>query len=339
MAVDASRFDFAFIPERPLAESVGLIRLGESLGYRNAWIPDQGFHRDPFVVVGHAAAGTSSIGLGVGITSPYTRLPVQIARAAATVDEVSSSRFKLGLGTANVANVLTPLGIPLDRPVGRLRDSISIVRSLLRGEPVNFESERDVLRNISLEFTPRRADVPIYIGTRGPGMLALAGEIADGVLIESLFNGDGFSYVFENIDRGAERSGRDLATFDAVSWQVVQVTDDPAPALAAKKPWLARTIQVGPRPALERIGMAPEVLDAVEGHNAAGDRDAAIEAVTDETVLCTMIIGRPEEVAERVGAVLRSRATAMNLLLLGPTQELATTLARFAQEVLPLVEA
>jgi alkanesulfonate monooxygenase SsuD/methylene tetrahydromethanopterin reductase-like flavin-dependent oxidoreductase (luciferase family) len=73
LAVDASRFDFAFIPERSLTESVDLIRLGEELGYRGAWIPDQGFHRDPFVVVAHAADGTERIALGVGITSPYTR--------------------------------------------------------------------------------------------------------------------------------------------------------------------------------------------------------------------------------------------------------------------------
>lgn len=335
---DDGRFDFAFIPGRPLAETVELIRLGERLGYRGAWIPDQGFHRDPFVVVAHAAAATSRIALGVGITSPWTRLPVQIARAAASVDEVSGRRFKLGLGTANVANVLTPLGLPLERPVGRIRDAMHIVRALLRGEKVEFESPDDVLHGIQLEFEPVRAEIPIYLGTRAPQMLALAGELADGVLIESLFNRDGFAYVFDRIDHGAARSGRDLATLDAVSWQMVQVTDDADAAIAAQKPWLARTIQVGPVPALERIGIDPEVIRTVLGHLEAGDRDAAVAAVTDETVLCTMIIGTPEQVAERVDGVLRSRASSLSLLLLGGTDELATTLTRFAQEVLPLLE-
>jgi 5,10-methylenetetrahydromethanopterin reductase len=290
------------------------------------------------VVVAHAAEGTERIALGVGITSPYTRLPVQIARAAATVDELSGGRFKLGLGTANVANVLTPLGIPMEKPVKRLRDSIELIRALLRGETVDFVGDYDVMRKIALEFTPGRAEIPIYLGTRGSGMLALSGELADGVLVESLFNRDGFSYVFENIDRGAERVSRDLATLDTVSWQVVQVTEDVEAALAAKKSWLARTIQVGPRPVLERLGMDPAVLDAVEAHNAAGDKEAAAAAVTDDTVRCTMIIGGPDEVAERVGGVLRSRATALNLLLLGPTEELASTLRRFVDEVLPRVE-
>lgn len=338
MVVDGSLFDFAFIPAGPLEQAVDLIALGESLGYRGAWIPDQGFHRDPFVVLGQAAARTSRIQLGLGLTSPFTRLPVQIARAAGTLDEVSDGRFKLGLGTMNVTHVLTPLGIPLERPVGRLRDAIKVIRSLLRGESVDFESEHDFLRQVSLDFEPPRSEIPIYIGTRGAQTLALAGELADGVLIESLFNARGFDYVFENIERGAAKSGRDLATLDAVSWQVVQVTDDDQKALAAQKPWVTRTVQVGPAHVMERIGMDPEVVEAVTRHLDADDREGAIASVTDETVRCVMIIGGPEYVAERIGTVLKSKATAINLLLLGPTDELRTTLTRFVREVLPLVD-
>ena len=339
MAVDGSRFDFAFIPAGAVDESVGLIELGERLGYRGAWIPDQGFHRDPFLVAAQAASRTSRIQIGLGITSPFTRLPVQIARAAATVDEVSRQRFKLGLGTANAAHVLTPLGIPLNRPVGRLRDAIKITRALLSGETVDFESADDILQGVSLDFEPPRGGIPIYLGTRGEQTLALAGELADGVLIESLFNAGGLEHVFRCIDRGAARSGRDLAELDAVSWQVIQVTDDEQKALAAQKSWMARTIQVGPRPALELIGMDPEVLDAVESRLEAGDREGAINAVTDETVRATMIIGGPDYVAERVSRILATRITSINLLLLGPIDELAATLTRFANEVLPRIEA
>jgi alkanesulfonate monooxygenase SsuD/methylene tetrahydromethanopterin reductase-like flavin-dependent oxidoreductase (luciferase family) len=87
MVVDGSLFDFAFIPAGPIKASIELIELGERLGYRGVWIPDQGFHRDPFVVAGQAASRTSRIQIGLGITSRFTRLPVQIARAAATVEQ------------------------------------------------------------------------------------------------------------------------------------------------------------------------------------------------------------------------------------------------------------
>src|SRR4051812_45135853 len=97
MAAEA-RFDFGFIPSGPVAETVALVRSGEELGYRCAWIPDQGFHRDPFSLLTAAAQATTNIGLGVGVTTPFTRLPLQIARAAATVDEFAQGRLKLGLG-------------------------------------------------------------------------------------------------------------------------------------------------------------------------------------------------------------------------------------------------
>lgn len=329
--------DFAFIPAGSYNETLALIELGEGLGYRGAWLPDQGFHRDPFALLGIAALRTRRIQLGLGITSPFTRLPVQIARGAATIDEISRGRFNLGLGTANVANILTPLGIKLSRPVGRLRDAINIIRALLRGESVEFGSQDDILRGVSLDFTATRMKIPIYLGTRGPQTLALAGELVDGVLVESLFNADGLPYVFENIRKGAARSGRDLNTFDAVSWQMVQVTDDEKSAIDAQKPWLVRTIRVGPAHALERVGMDPMVIEAVNVHLDKGDREAATAEVTDETVRCTMIIGSPDYVASRVTQVLKSDINSMNLLLLGPSDELRVTLQRFAKEVWPLV--
>ncbi|HBY93063.1 MAG: LLM class flavin-dependent oxidoreductase [Ardenticatenaceae bacterium] len=332
MFKERSRFDFAFIPAGPYRETVDLIRRGEALGYRCAWLPDQTFHRDPFVLLGLCAEATSEIGLGCGLTSPYTRLPVQIARAAGVVDEVAGGRFILGLGTANPKTVLAPLNITLDRPIGRLRDAIGIIRRLLAGERVEYEGASDMLNGVKLDFSPR-PDIPIYIGTRGPQMLKLAGEVADGVLVESLFNA--LPQVLEQVRSGAEKSGRSLRDVDVVAWQLVQVTDDVETAIAAQKSWIARSISIGPYQAMRDVGIDETVIAGVSEAMARGDQETAISRVTDDAVRCLMIIGNATQVSERISRVFGSGADSLNLLLMGSMASMRETLERFARDVMP----
>lgn len=328
-------FDFAFIPAGPFQETIDTIRLGEELGYRCAWLPDQGFHRDPFVLLGLAAHATTAIQLGLGVTSPFTRHPVQIARGAASVDEIARGRFRLGLGTANVAHVLRPLGLEAHRAVGRLRDAIVITRSLLHGRVVHHDGPDDVARDVKLDFQPVRAGVPIYLGTRGPKTIELAGELADGVLVESLFNADGLPYVMRHLEKGLERSGRSRGSVDLVAWQVIQLTDDARAAIQAQKPWITRSIKVGPKDALLRIGIPAEVIDAVVEAVDRGDTQDAVRHVTDDAVRCLTIIGDGEYVSRRVAEVFEQGATAVSLLLLGSANDIRHTLTEFATRVMP----
>jgi 5,10-methylenetetrahydromethanopterin reductase len=329
----SSRFDFAFIPGGPAAETVEAVKLGESLGYRIAWIPDQGFHRDPFVLLGLAAAATERIGLGVGITSPFTRLPMQIARAAGVIDEVSNGRFRLGLGTANLRNVVKPLGVRFERPVGRLRDSIDIVRRLLAGERVDFEGPDDHLTGVKLDFQPR-PDIPIYIGTRGFQIITMSGRAADGVLVESLFNPSALKRVLECIQTGAEQAGRTRQAVDVVAWQLVRVTDDPPGAIAAAKPWIAWAIQVGPPAAMRVIGIDEEVeAKVVEAMNR-GDRELAATFVTDDAVRSFMVIGTAADVTRQLTDIFDRGADNVCILATGPMNEVRDNLNRFAKDVM-----
>jgi 5,10-methylenetetrahydromethanopterin reductase len=328
-------FDFAFVPAGPVQETVELVRLGERLGYRCAWLPDQTFHRDPFVLLGVCAQATQEIGLGVGITSPFTRLPAQIARAAAVVDEISGGRFRLGLGTANPDTVLGPLGLELTNPYRRLRDAITIIRQLLAGKSVNFDGRFDHLQGVQLDFVPTRPSLPIYIGTRGPKLLELTGETADGVLSESLFSGDGMSYVREHVTAGVIKSQRSLRDVDIVSWQLVRVTTHPHDAVADQRPWAARSIKIGPRDVMIRLGVEEGVVDRVTEAARRGDWDSAINHVTDDAVNRLMIIGSPSDITQRMSEIFQKGANSVSLLLLGRMDEVRNTLTRFAREVMP----
>jgi len=319
-------FDFAFIPCGPTEDVVEVARLGEQLGFRGVWIPDQGFHRDPFVVLSAIAERTSTIRIGVGITTPYTRHPVQLARAAGALAELSGGRFRLGLGTGNVSHVVRPMGIEYGRPVSTLRHTVDVVRRLLRGEAVSFDEDE---RPVRLEFEAD-PNVPIYFGTRGPRMLELAGEIADGTLADSVFNADALPFVVSRVQTGIEAAGRDRVSFDLVGWQVVLVGEATPHVLDAYRAWTAYSIQAGPAEVMALTGIEPEVMDAVlRSKNGAGD------LVTDDAVQCLLVAGKPAEVTSRLQTILDRGADSIAILGTGPLENVAANLARIGKTVLP----
>jgi 5,10-methylenetetrahydromethanopterin reductase len=247
---------------------------------------------------------------------------------------MSNGRFKLGLGTANVENVIRPLGVRFEKPVGRLRDSIVVIRKLLQGERVTFDGVDDHLRGVRLDFDAD-PNIPIYIGTRGSQTLELSGQLADGVLVESLFNAGGLPHVLECIQRGVERAQRSRFDLDVIAWQVVLVTDNPAAAMATQKPWIARGLQIGPADNMVRVGVDPEVVRTVADAMNRGDRATAIAHVPDEAVQCLMVVGTPDQVSEQIAGIFKRGANTVTVLSVGSVAEVAENLRRFAMTVAP----
>jgi 5,10-methylenetetrahydromethanopterin reductase len=252
------RLQVCFLQET-LPETVRLARLCEDLAYDLVWLPDQSFHRDPFVTLAMIGHQTSRIKVGLGVTNPYSRHPAQIARAIATVDEVSCGRAVLGLGAGNKKMFLDKLGIPQDRPAAKVRASVVAIRRLLGGECVNSEDANVTLREVELEF-PARADIPIYVASRAPRMLAVAAEVADGVIAEALFTSGGIRYVRERIAVGAKAAGRSSECVDTVFWQIVDVTDDRAASLDMMRPFAAHIIGASSAEIVECRGGARQGL-------------------------------------------------------------------------------
>src|SRR5207248_2057292 len=127
-------------PAIELRQFSQLIARAEAWGFDMAYTPDQGFFRDPFVALTHVAAQTQRIALGLGVVNPYTRHPVQIARAAATLAELCAGRFVLGLGAGERANLRDRLGAPQGPFLPALRDTIHALRDLFAGNEVSCET-------------------------------------------------------------------------------------------------------------------------------------------------------------------------------------------------------
>ena len=168
------------------------------------------------------ATATNRIRLGTGILPVFSRTPTLTAMSALGMDLLSGHRFTLGLGVGHQGSVEGGHGIPFERPVTRIKETTDIVKRLLGGEAVSHQGKVFNVTNANLGFN-REFRVPIYIAALGPRMVELAGEVADGVLL----NWAAPSYLetaLERLHRGARRAGRDPGDIDVACYIRVAVT-------------------------------------------------------------------------------------------------------------------
>lgn len=330
------RFHVCYLPGE-MRETIRLAELSEELGYDALWLPDQTFHRDPFPALAAIARVTQRIKIGVGVTTPFARHPVQIARAIASVDELSSGRAMLGLGAGNKKMYLDKLGLSQKRAAARVREAADAIRKLLAGETVSMETPDLIMHDVKLEF-PARDDLPIYVASRAPLMLAVGGEVADGVIAESLFTTGAIQYFLERLRHGAEAAGREAEQIDSVCWQVVDVVEDRAQGVEALRLWTAHIVGASNEEVAQRMGIEPEVHSAIQAAYRMDGQKAAAEHVTEREVDAVAIVGDAEHCAEKVRGIAAEGVASMTLLVRGTSADKERTLRQFAEKVMPQLE-
>src|SRR3954454_3184368 len=299
------RLGFAFSGAPSPAEIVDCIVLAETLGYESAWVAE-GHGGDQFAILAAAASRTSRIGLGTGITSVFVRTAPTIAMAAAAVDDISGERFILGIGSSHKVQVEAEHGVSYAKPLTRVRETVAVIRDLLRDGSVRFQGDTVKIENFDLWFTPRRPPPPVYVSAVFPKMIALCGEIADGIML-TRSTLDTTVRVRELLAEGARRAGRDPSGIVVSSLLPTMVAESREAALAALRPGLA--FYAGFFPRYNRMmadhGFAVEAASIAEAW-ARGDRAAAERAVSDALIDATSIAGTPEQCRERLDAYRRS---------------------------------
>ncbi|MFQ5692600.1 MAG: LLM class flavin-dependent oxidoreductase [Nitrospinota bacterium] len=199
-----------------------MTRKAEEMGYDRAWNIETN-DRDAFAQSVLMALGASRIRVGTNIVSVFSHTPTLLAMGAFTLDEVSGGRFILGIGPGGTQIITHGHGVPFGRPVRRVRETLEIVRPLLRGERVTYKGKIfDIQRGFRLRLGVEGRRVPIYISAINPKMLQLAGEMADGVIMTHLPL-EALDDVKKNIAVGAERAGRDPAEVHVLANQPVGV--------------------------------------------------------------------------------------------------------------------
>jgi 5,10-methylenetetrahydromethanopterin reductase len=329
------RFGFCHVPHEHYARHVELVRLAERLGFDRAWIPDQTFNHDPYVILAATALATDEIELGVGVANPFTRHPATTGRAIASVADIAPGRVSLGIGAGNVRELLHPLGFEFDGPADRCREAVELIRRELTGSQVGYEGRYYRMDGVRLEIEGE-FDVPLYLAGRGPRVLENAGAVGDGVLIGGLCGTEGMRYALTCLRRGAEKAGRDSLPGEIGSWVTCQLTDDREAGIARIRPNIAHIIGGAPLQVMREIGLPDEVISAIKQAYARGGSSAAAEHVTDECVDAFAIVGPPEVAVERIKALEDAGATQFIFLIgSGDVDEQAGRLEQFASSVFP----
>ena len=280
---------------------VDCVTYAEEQGYTSAWFAE-GHGGDQFSVLTACALATQRIQLGTSISSIFVRSVPTIAMAAACVDHYSRQRFILGLGSSHKVQVEPEHGIPYGQPVQRMRETVEIIRTLLREGSVSYHGEAVTIEQFDLWFQPARPEIPIYISAVFPQMLQACGELAQGTILVWSAPEAG-KLATENIAIGAHRVGRQAEEVDIVSLLPMSVAQDIKRLWRAFGPWSLSTPDSFPR--YNRV-MAeqgfPEEAQAIRAAWQQGDRQKAVQLVPDPLIETVSVAGTPTECRERVEA-------------------------------------
>lgn len=216
------KLSIASLGAEPGARYLAQVKLAERLGFHAFFHNDKKWARDLFSRLGAATQVTSRIGLGTSVIDPYTRHPAVAAQACATLAELAPGRFRVVMGSGSHFETLPGYGNP--KPVAALRETAQLMRALWAGEKISLDGQVVKFRDGALDWKPS-AVPPLYIASRGPQILKLAGEIADGILIGSFATAPGIAYAKQHIGSGLEAAGRAWGDIRLCAWIYLSVLD------------------------------------------------------------------------------------------------------------------
>ncbi len=211
-----------------------LAERAEALGFDSIWIGDSLLDRprhEPLVMLAGVAARTKRVTLGTGVLLPALRNPVHLAHQVATLDQISEGRFVLGIGISpdqpGIRAEFAAVGVPFEKRVGRVLESMRLCRALWSGAPVTWDG-RWRLENATIGPVPyRKGGPPIWMGGNSPGAMQRAARYFDGWFPISP-TPERFRQQWQEVRDMARAAGRDPAAFDGAMYMTVCVDDDSA---------------------------------------------------------------------------------------------------------------
>ncbi len=275
---------------------------------------------EAFATLGAMAARTERIRLGSGIVAAYTRSPALTAMGFATLASLAPGRVVAGIGASSPIVVGRWHGGDFERPLATVREFVGLLGAALAGEKLNHDGPRFRSEGFRLDLPP--VEVPIWLGAINRRMLALAGEVADGVFMTWCPPSE-VAPKREIVDAAAAGAGRNPDDVATVLSFWAYAGPDPGQALERmRRHVLAYAMVPTHQPAF--TGTFDNLPAAAEAWQR-GDRAAALSLVPDEAVLAQCALG-PEMLAERIGAYRAAGVDLPVVLLTG---------ARFGDEVGP----
>jgi 5,10-methylenetetrahydromethanopterin reductase len=181
----------------------------EELGYHGFSLCEEN-GKEAFSLLALLADATDRITLQTGILSFLSRTPMLLAMGTRTIWELTDGRFALGVGTGGVGFVEQGHGLSIERPVGRARETVEIVRRFLTEKRFSYDGQWSHVKDFHLREGPVEQHIPIYLAALGPQMVATAAKYYDG-LITNWVTEESLANIREMIARACDEVSRDPA--------------------------------------------------------------------------------------------------------------------------------
>lgn len=297
-----------------LRDGLDCVRYAESQGFEAVWQAESRLVRDAIVPMAAYAAVTTRVKVGSAVINNWTRNIGLLASTFLTLDDLAPDRIICGIG-AWWDPLAKNVGIDRQKPLTAMRETITVLRRLLNMERVTFDGEFIHVNNIELDVVHGRREarnVPLMIGATGDKMMELAGEIADGVVLNYCAPIEQNDRAIELLEKGARKTGRTLEHIDRPQLIVCSVEEEHDKAIDATKMLLCQYLAQQPHIA-SSSGVSADVIAEIQsilGWPATKEQiNKAKHLVPDELVYRITASGTPDEAVTKVKEYIKHGCT------------------------------
>lgn len=308
--------------KHPIRDGMAYARYAEERGFEAVWQAESRLVREATVPMAAYAAVTERLKVGSGIVNCWTRNVGLLAATFVTLDDLAPDRVILGIG-AWWDPLASKVGIRRRRPLQAMRETVEATRRLLAMERVTYHGEFVHLTDVQIDVVHGRREprhVPIYIGATGMRMMELAGELADGVVLNYLVSPAYNREALAALARGAARAGRTLDDLDRPQLVVCSLDEDREVALDRARELVTQYLGQQPH-IMKASGVDPSLLEEIGKVLTwpAGPEEIrrAMHLVPDEVVQLLTASGTAEECRAKVREYVEAGCTCPILYPLG----------------------
>lgn len=297
-----------------LRDGLDYVRYAEERGFEAVWQAESRLVRDAIVPMAAYAAVTENLKVGSGVINNWTRNIGLLAATYLTLDDLAPNRILCGIG-AWWDPLARNVGIERKKPLTAMRETVTVLRSLLNLERVTFHGSFVHVDGIELDVVHGRREprnVPIFIGATGDQMMELTGEIADGALLNYCVPPSYNEKALELLEQGARKAGRSLEQIDRPQLVVCSVDHDHDKAIDTTRELLTQYLAQQPHIA-KASGVSDDVVQKIQsilGWPATHEQiQQAKHLVPEDLILRITASGTPEEARAKVDEYRRNGCT------------------------------
>ena len=299
--------------EMSAEDMLALASQAEDIGFESIWTnEDIGF--DSFSILSAIAQRTKRVLLGTAIVNVYNRSAMQLAMAGATLDSLSGGRAVLGISVGHHPWNDFGHGIPIDKPLARLREYIEFLRKALSGNA--FTHDGTVFRGVDtrLAFDPVRPAIPLLVAGERPRIISLAGEMADGLMVNVVSPDYVRDTAIPAFRAAAEEAGRDPSQLEVTALVTCCYSEDDDEALGWARAMVAHRL----RQSLKLLDTQPVTRHAeirrVHEYMLSGNRAEAAANVSEELARSIVVAGDSRELTSGIERYVEAGCTRVILV-------------------------